>query len=599
MTMPDIKKTILNLARTFAREIRLVFRFHPRQATALAVTQLVIGLMPAAVLFYSAEIVTIVAKREGFWSQALMDDLVILLIILLVQRIAFQFFDYFQNRLMNLLFLSVNNRIHQKIISLDLPTLEKSETQTLITFFRDQSWRPFNMVRTIFDSFGNVVSSISFIVIAWRFSPFLIMVFILALIPGMVAAIKAVLASQHLTWGKTFIMKRTWYLQNLFSGITSIVELLVHGAAGKMTEKYRQFYGEIVEKERQVSAKKLFSGLLTNFLAFAAYVWAYVSLVSKAIVGAFSVGDFTLYAGAFVNAERFLVSQVWQMVSLFEHVSYLEKFHELEAMEPVIKNLPNAIDLIDKDLTIEFKNVSYNYAGTEQKALSEVSFILKPGERVALVGENGAGKTTLVKLMLRLYDPTSGEVLINGKDIKNYTLESLRQRIGVTFQDFLKLALTAKENIGLGIGGNDISLEMAKEAAVRSGADEKISSLPKGYETCLGRGWEDDGVELSGGEWQKVALARSLIQDASLLILDEPTAALDARSEFNFFQELFHREHNTSLFLISHRFSSVRVADRILVLQNGKMAESGTHEELMKKSGLYSELYELQTKDIF
>jgi len=598
MKFLEIKKSISTLARTFAREIGLVFRFHPGTASALAVTQLIIGLMPAAVLFYSADIVSVVAKQEGEWSRGLIKDLIILLVLLLIQRIAFQFFDYFQDRLMNLLYLSVSNRIHQKIITLDLPTLEKSETQTMITFFRDQNYRPYNMVRSVFNFFGNIVSSISFIVIAWRFSPLLITIFVLALIPGLIAAVKAVLASQHLTWGKTFIMKRTWYLQNLFSGITSITELLVHGAAKKMTEKYRAFYGDIVEKERQISAKKLFSGLLTNLLAFAAYVWAYISLVTQAITGAFSVGDFTLYAGAFVNAERFLVSQVWQFVLLFENVSYLEKFYELEAIEPTIKNISGAIELVDKDLEIEFKNVSYNYAGSDQKVLQNISFVLKPGERVALVGENGAGKTTLIKLLLRLYEPTFGQILINGKDIQSYTLESLRKRIAVTFQDFLKLALTAKENIALGVGGIEIGLEEARMAAIRSGADEKISSLPKGYETCLGRGWEDDGVELSGGEWQKVALARSLIKDASLLVLDEPTAALDARSEFNFFQELFNREGNISLFLISHRFSSVRVADRILVLQKGKLIESGTHEDLMEKNGLYRELYELQLSEI-
>jgi ATP-binding cassette subfamily B protein len=598
MKFLEIKKSISTLARTFVREIGLVFRFHPGTASALAVTQLIIGLMPAAVLFFTADIVSIVAKQEGEWSQDLVRDLVVLLILLLVQRIAFQFFDYFQDRLMNLLYLSVSNRIHQKIITLDLPTLEKSETQTMITFFRDQNYRPYNMVRSVFNFFGNIVSSISFIVIAWRFSPLLITIFVLALIPGLIAAVKAVLDSQHLTWGKTFIMKRTWYLQNLFSGITSITELLVHGAVKKMTEKYRVFYGDIVEKERQISAKKLFSGLLTNLLAFAAYVWAYISLVTQAITGAFSVGDFTLYAGAFVNAERFLVSQVWQFVLLFENVSYLEKFYELEAMESTIKNISGATELVDKDLEIEFKNVSYNYSDSDQKVLQNISFVLKPGERVALVGENGAGKTTLIKLLLRLYEPTSGQILINGKDIQSYTLESLRKRIAVTFQDFLKLALTARENIALGVGGIEIGLEEARAAAIRSGADDKISSLPKGYETCLGRGWEDDGVELSGGEWQKVALARSLIKDASLLVLDEPTAALDARSEFNFFQELFNREGNISLFLISHRFSSVRVADRILVLQKGKLIESGTHEELIKKNGLYRELYELQLKEI-
>lgn len=539
MELSEIKNNIINLARTFAREIGLVFRFHPKQSAALAFFQIIIGVIPAGILFATAEIVTIVAKQEGFWTEKLWEWLIIVIVLLGIQRIFFQLQGYFQERLMNLLYLSVNDRIHQKIVSLDLPTLEKSETQAMIAFFRDQSFRPYNMVRTVFNEIENSVASISFIIIAWKFSPFLITLFIVALIPSIVVAVKASLASQHMTWGKSFFIKRSFYIQNLFLGVASMTEFLVHGAAGKMANKYKELYGEVVEKERQVGVKKLVAGFLTNFLAFAVYIWAYIILVGQAISGIFSIGAFTLYAGAFVSVERFLVNQVWQIAFLFEHIVYLEKFQELETMQAKIKNLSDAVELTDERLKIEFKNVCYQYSDSTKLALDNVSFVIEPGDRVALVGENGAGKTTLVKLLLRLYEPTSGEILINGQDIRKYTLESLRRRIAVTFQNFLKLALSAKDNIGLGLGEGEASEAQAIEAARRSGAHDKISGLPKSYNTCLGRGWEDDGVELSGGEWQKVALARSLIKDASLLVLDEPTAALDARSEFIFFKSFF------------------------------------------------------------
>jgi ATP-binding cassette subfamily B protein len=598
MDFTETKKNFKLLARTFAREISLIFKFHPLQASAMAVTQLVTGLVPAGVLFVTAKIITVVARQPGFWTKSLLNYVLILLALLLIQRTAFLFHDYFMNRLQNLLFLSVNDRVHRKIASLDLMTLEKPEIQTMITLFRDQAWRPYNMVRTVFDFFSNFFASLSFVIIAWSFSPLIISVFLLALIPSMVVSVKSILSSYHLNWSKGSYIKQTWYLQSLFLGVASITELLVHGATGKIADRYHSLYSLVVEKEKQIERKKLVASAITNLFAFGVYIWAFASIVTEAIVGAFTIGDFTLFAGAFVNVERFLVSQVWQIVSLFEHTTYLEKFQELEDLKPGIVDLPNAEILPAVPLKIEFKNVSFSYPGSKNLALDKVSFVLNFGERLALVGENGAGKTTLVKLLLRLYEPTSGEILVNGKNIRSYTLESLRLRIAVTFQDFLKLALSAKENIGLGLGVSEAGDSRIVEAAVRSGAHEKIISLPKGYDTCLGRGWEDDGVELSGGEWQKVALARSLIKNASLIVLDEPTAALDARSEFKFFQELFRREREVSLFLISHRFSSVRVADRILVLENGRLVEEGKHEDLMNKKGLYFELYELQTREI-
>ncbi|HBP00291.1 MAG: ABC transporter related protein [Candidatus Uhrbacteria bacterium GW2011_GWF2_41_16] len=593
----EIQKTARILGRTFIREIHLLFSLHPGHSCALCLTQIVTGIMPAIQLFFTAKIITIVAGRQGVWTHELIYDICILLVLLLVQRMIFLVHDYVMNRLQNLLYLSVNDRVHRKIASLDLVTLEKPEIQTMITLFKDESWRPYNMVRTVFDTVGNVCASFSFIFICWKFSPILTSLFLLALFPSLIVSIKTILSSQHIAWGKTRLVKRAWYLQGLFLDIHAVTSLVIHGMATKMADKYQTLYSDISNKERAIERKKLGSSFITNLFVFGAYSWAYVSLVTQTIAGVFTIGDFTLYAGSFVNVERFLVSQVWQIVSLFEHATYVEKFHELEDLRP-LQEKEDAEILSSGSMTIEFRNVSYQYAGSSKKVLEDISFMLKPGERVALVGENGAGKTTLVKLLLRLYDPTSGIILINGKDSRLYTIESVRRCMAVTFQDFLKLALSARDNIAFGVGNEDVSQEKIVEAAIRSGAHKRLNSLPRGYETCLGHGWEEDGVELSGGEWQKVALARSLVKDASILILDEPTAALDARSEFHFFQDLFRCAKNVSLFLISHRFSSVRVADRILVLQNGIIIEEGTHEQLMKKEGLYADLYAFQLKEI-
>jgi len=244
---------------------------------------------------------------------------------------------------------------------------------------------------------------------------------------------------------------------------------------------------------------------------------------------------------------------------------------------------------------IEFRDVSFCYPGKSEAALHHLTFMVKAGERIALVGENGAGKTTLVKLLTRLYDPTSGEIRIAGHNIKEYDAAELREHIGVIFQDYVKYSMTAHENIGLGWLAEMNNREMVEKAACKSGADEVIAKLDAGYETMLGH-WFEKGVEMSGGEWQKVALARAFMRDAPLLIFDEPTSSLDARAERDLFQRFLQLTTGRTVILISHRFSTVRLADRILVIEHGKLIEQGTHQELMTLQGRYAELFSLQAE---
>jgi ATP-binding cassette subfamily B protein len=263
-------------------------------------------------------------------------------------------------------------------------------------------------------------------------------------------------------------------------------------------------------------------------------------------------------------------------------------------MKPTIRSKPNALPA-PRPIThgIEFRNVSFSYPGNSRRVLDSINFHLHPGERMALIGENGQGKTTIVKLITRLYDPTEGQILLDGIDLREYDLEDLHREIGVIFQDFMRYEMTALENIAVGRVEEIGNLELLKSAAGKSMADQTIARLPLGYDQMLGRRFEQ-GVDLSGGEWQKVALARAYLRDAQLLILDEPTAALDARSEF----EVFHRFAELTLgkmaLFISHRFSTVRSADRILVLANGRIAEEGTHDQLSRLGGRYAEMFEMQ-----
>ncbi len=591
----------IQLGRTFGRELLFFFRFFPRHTTALFAAQFLVGVIPAVHLYIAAGIIDEIVRSAGstaWWATSHLFWLVILeLCVLGIQRFAFLVNEYLINYLRGGMMVVVNDRIHRKMIQLDLPTLERADIQTIVTFLKENSWRPKQMVYLIFEGFGNLVASFSLFAITFAFSPFFAALFVLAIVPSVAISVRAIYAGHQLAWGKAALMKKVWYFDSLFRGQSSLIELAVHSVGKYFADHYKRSFQGVAQKEVAIEKRKLVGKSAANVVAFAVYVLVYLRIVSAAVSQALSLGQFTLFAGAFVNLERFIVSQAWQISALIEHVKYLDAFSTLERLSPAIRDVQGA-EALEAPLNVEFLGVAFRYPNAQRDAVSSLSFAIHPGERIAFVGENGAGKSTVVKLLLRLYEPTSGQILINGKDYRRYTLSSLRKRIGVTFQDFLKFSLPARENIAVGELDYAEQMQAIERAAQQAGVHERITRLPKGYEKPLGHGFEEGGVELSGGEWQKVALARSLIKDASLLILDEPTAALDARSEYEFFKELFRRAKKQSILLISHRFSSVRVADRIIVLKDGKIAEQGTHGELMKKKGLYEELYTLQTKEI-
>ncbi len=587
------------LAKTFFGELALVFKIAPRQSLRLTIIQLLIGIIPPTELYLGARVIDLLihGSANGVWSSQLIWFIGASLFLLGVQRVVFLLDASLTDALRNELVVAVNDRIHRMVANLDLPTLEKSSVHTLLTYLKDQSWRPQQLVWVLFQSIGNIAASISYIILAAAFSSWFTVLFVIAVIPSVVISVWAIYAGMNISWGKAGLMKKVYYYESLFRRTRTLVELMIHNAAMHFADKYHTAHTEVIHKEKEIEHKRLIGSLVANICTFTVYVFVYVSIVQSVLAHSITIGEFTLYIGAFVGLERFMVSQSWQIAQLFEHTNYLNAFRTLEQLKPMIVERADAEILLSIE-TIELVDVSYIYPDTTIFALKNVSFSIKKGERVAIVGENGAGKSTLVKILMRLYEPTSGIVLVNGKDYRNFTLESLRKQIGVTFQDFEKYSLSARENIGVGeisLIDNEIAIQSAAE---RSGIHEKISGLSNQYETMLGHEFGEGGTELSGGEWQKLALARSLVKNASLLILDEPTAALDARSEYQFFQELFKKTREQSVIVISHRFSSVRVADRIIVLKNGHVKEEGTHDDLANRKGLYAELYELQTKEI-
>jgi len=316
----------------------------------------------------------------------------------------------------------------------------------------------------------------------------------------------------------------------------------------------------------------------------------------KTVAKAVSVGELTFLAASFSRLRNQLQTIFSRFTRITENAMYLQDYFEFIDMEFQLETEEEQFEM-PKEIRegIEFRNVSFKYPNSEIEVLKDVSFYLKKGEKLALVGENGAGKTTLIKLLLRLYEPSSGAILIDGNDIKKYKKEQYQQFYGAIFQDFVKYYLTAKINIAVGNIGEVDNDSKIEESAVRSLADEVIASLPLGYEQKLGHRFRK-GTELSGGQWQKIALARAYMSDAQVIILDEPTSALDARAEYEVFQRFIGLTKGKTSIIISHRFSTVRMADRILVLKNGSALELGTHEELLENKQLYSELYELQAK---
>jgi ATP-binding cassette subfamily B protein len=360
--------------------------------------------------------------------------------------------------------------------------------------------------------------------------------------------------------------------------------------AGRAAGLFERFYAE----NKHLATRRAVDGTLLNLVPTGAYYAAYALIVLRALAGSLTVGNLTLLVGAFSRARSIMDSLVSGLVGVSEQALYIRDLFDFFETSPTIvspahsRPVPHPIRQ-----GFEFRRVSFAYPGSDKNVLSELNLVFHPGERIALVGENGAGKTTLVKLLARLYDPTAGEILLDGVDLREYDVDQLRQEIGVIFQDYMRYDMLAAENIGLGRVEKLTDDVRIQHAAQKSLAAAVIAKLPESYQQMLGRRFEN-GVDLSTGQWQKIALARAYMRDAQILILDEPTASLDARAEFEVYQRFVELTTGKMAVLISHRFSTVRMADRILVLEHGRIVEQGSHQQLVSLGGIYSELFDLQ-----
>jgi ATP-binding cassette subfamily B protein len=383
------------------------------------------------------------------------------------------------------------------------------------------------------------------------------------------------------------------YLRVVGASKESAKELRLFGLSGFLSGEYARLSNRIYDENVRLARRRLWAGAALSLLSTAGYYGAYAYVIYRTVTGAMTWGTLQFLAGAIAGASTNIQNVFSTFSSIADQSLFLTDLVEFLQIGPRICSKPDALPAPRPIRDgFAFENVTFSYPRSTRRILDSLDFRIEPGERIALIGENGQGKTTLVKLLTRLYDPTGGRILLDGVDLREYSIEDLHSQIGVIFQDFMRYEMTVRENIA--VGRIELGQDGAvHQAALKSRADEVIRKLPKGYEQLLGLRFEG-GVDLSGGEWQKIALARAYFRDAQLVILDEPTASLDARSEYEVFQRFAELTEGKIALLISHRFSTVRMADRIVVLENGRIAEQGSHRQLLSQKGQYAAMFELQ-----
>ena len=582
------------------RVLRLVWETHRGYTIAMGVITLLQSALPAVQVLVSAQLLQAVVDgiRVGGAGGAI-ERIVVLALLQAALLAVGSLLDTLRNVAQQLLQDRTANRVQLMIMEhangLDLSFFEDAKFyDQLQQAQREAAFRPVAMVSGVFGLVRTLLTFLSMIALLVRLGPLLAIVALLAPIP-------AFIASTRYGWQGYQQMRRQsperrlmGYLTNLLTTDTYNKEIKLFTLGDFFVDRYRQLSAKFIGENQRLVVRRYLAGFVWGTLTILASGGTLLYVALQAVTGRIDFAGFTVYTQAAGQVQGNFQGLLGSLASMYENTLYLNTLFDLLAFKPRIQPPADPVPVAPRFTAgIEFRGVTYRYPGRDEPVLKNVSFTVAPGETVALVGRNGAGKTTIVKLLTRLYDPDEGQVLVNGVDVRDYDPAALRHEIGVIFQDYVTYYLSARENIGVGRLEALGDAGRIEASAEQSGADGVIAKLPEGFDTMLGK-WFDQGHQLSGGEWQKIALARAFMRDAQILILDEPTAALDAQAEYEIFARMKELTAGKTGLYISHRFSTVRLADRIMVLEGGTIIENGTHDQLLLRGGRYAELFNLQ-----
>jgi len=575
---------------------RMVWEASPTIVVANIAVRLVVALLPLAMLAVTKVIIDSIYRYTAqhtalpsyFWWLVVSE-----FALACVSTILVRVTDYCDTVLADKYAKYVSVRIMEHASRLDLTSYEDPTFQDKLERARVQGTDRVLMIQAAGRLVQQIVTTASMAFSICLFSPWLLVALVVCVVPAFLGETHFAFLGYSLSFAQTPARREMEYLRVLGGSKESAKELKLFGLGPYLVERFTALAMRLHKETAGLARRRLLLGSLLTLLGTLGYYGTYAFVIYETVIGVLTIGTLTFLAGAIAGAS----TNIQQVFSTFSTIAdqalFVGDLLDFFAVKPAVLSKPNALP-VPKPIRrgFEFKNVSFAYPNG-RKVLHGVSFTVKPGERIALVGENGQGKTTIVKLLTRLYDPTEGAILLDGLDLREYDQEDLWREIGVIFQDFMRYDLTATENIAMGRIEERNNVFRIRSAAHKSLAEAVIRRLPRGYEQQLGCRF-DGGTDLSGGEWQKLALARAYLREAQVLVLDEPTASLDAKSEHEVFERFAELTKGKMAMLISHRFSTVRMADRIFVLQDGRIAEEGPHDQLMQNGGRYAEMFELQ-----
>ena len=597
--LADFNDTFTYILKAFS----LIWGAAPKALMLMLMVTLLAGLLPAAQAWMTKLIVEgaieIVQDGKDIWGGLLT------LWPLFAVEFALLFFTLVNTQLklpverilQYKLNFQVNLLLIRKALVLDLSYFEEAAFYDKLQNARQEShMRTIQIVGGSFVALRNIITLLSYLLLIVRFGPWLILMLLVASVPGFLVDKLYAQQNFQMVSGQAAIRRTMEYISELLTVDRYVKEIKLFQVGDTLLNRYSESFWQLFEEDMALTKQRTWAKVGLGGVGLLSYYAAYIWIILNIVSGTITFGDALMFVIIFQRGQNEINSLSINLSMLYENTLFLSHLFTYLNLERKMTHAlnPHPMPSVIRE-GIEFRNVSFRYPSTSEWVLRHINLTLRPDESMALVGTNGAGKTTLIKLLTRLYDPTEGQILLDGVDLRDYDLVEWQQKIGVIFQSFVRYQFTACENIGFGQVGALHDQDRILQAAHKGGADLVISALPQQYDTVLGK-WFEGGHELSGGQWQKVALSRAFMREAEILVLDEPTAALDAEQEYLIFQRFQQLTQGRLAILISHRFSTVRLADRIAVIEDGQIAELGNHEELLAQNGTYAHLFNIQAE---